>query len=160
MIPKKAGMEPNEIPTTIFCRLVYEPPILTETVVHHPKEPNSKWWQRQTWANITGPGSRFWKFTSQLSTNHLAVKKPEVLGKFDVSSLLPKYPRIRSSFFSAHQPAHDSMTPTQKAQKHEFSAQKFPWKASIHVHCFQEKSRKDSIPYMSIHFHPHQNRCL
>lgn len=126
MIPKKAGMEPNEIPTTIFCRLVYEPPILTETVVHHPKEPNSKWWQRQTWANITGPGSRFWKFTSQLSTNHLAVKKPEVLGKFDVSSLLPKYPRIRSSFFSAHQPAHDSMTPTQKAQKHEFSAQKFP----------------------------------
>ena len=40
MIPKKAGMEPNEIPTTIFYRLVYEPPIFTETVVHHPKEPN------------------------------------------------------------------------------------------------------------------------
>ena len=90
MIPKKAGMEPNEIPTTIFYSLVYEPPILTESVVHHPKEPNFKWWQRLTTVQLSREGSRFWKFTSQLSTNHLAVKNLHSWGNLMYTPFAPQ----------------------------------------------------------------------
>ena len=97
MIPKKAGMEPNEIPTTIFYRLVYEPPIFTETVVHHPKEPNFAVNGGNDLPPFKYHGSRIQVLEEDITTlhqplGHLAVKKPAFLGQFDDQRpLLPKF---------------------------------------------------------------------
>lgn len=112
-------------------------------------------------------GSRIQVLEVYITTLHqpLGSKKPEVLGKFDVSSLLPKYPRIRSSFKSLltsplmtawHQPT---------LHKHEFSGEipekyhTFPYiSIPTKMGVFNDRPPKmttiDSPPFS---FSPHRN---